>query len=42
VATAQTDTLTHQRAIAQLSGERLVATINLVKALGSGWGAAGQ
>jgi len=37
VATAQTDTLTHESAIAQLSGERLVATINLVKALGSGW-----
>ena len=40
VATAQTDTLIHESAIAQLSGERLVAAINLVKALGSGWEAA--
>jgi len=32
--------LIHESAIAQLSGERLVAAINLVKALGSGWEAA--
>ncbi len=37
VATAQNDTLNHESAIALLSGQRLVATINLVKALGSGW-----
>jgi multidrug efflux system outer membrane protein len=37
VATAQSDTLTHENTVATLSGQRLVATINLIKALGSGW-----
>jgi multidrug efflux system outer membrane protein len=37
VATAQTDTLTHENTVASLSGARLVATINLIKALGAGW-----
>jgi len=37
VATAQTDTLTHQNTVASLSGARLVATINLIKALGADW-----
>jgi multidrug efflux system outer membrane protein len=37
VATAQSDTLTHENTVAQLTGTRYVATINLIKALGSGW-----
>ena len=37
VATAQSDTLTHENTVANLGGQRLVATINLIKALGSGW-----
>ena len=37
VATAQTDTLTHESTVAALSGARLVATINLIKALGADW-----
>jgi len=37
VATAQTDTLTHENTIASLTGARLVATINLIKALGADW-----
>ena len=37
VATAQTDSLNHERTVAQLSGQRLVASVNLIKALGSGW-----
>jgi outer membrane protein, multidrug efflux system len=37
VATAQTDTLTHEQAAVQLSGARLTAAINLIKALGCGW-----
>ena len=37
VAIEQNDYLIHESAVVQLSGARLVATINLVKALGSGW-----
>ena len=37
VATAQTDALNHERTVAQLSGQRLIASVNLIKALGSGW-----
>ena len=37
VATAQTDALAHERTVLQLSGQRLAATVNLVKALGGGW-----
>jgi outer membrane protein TolC len=38
VATAQTAALNHERTVAQLAGARLTATVNLVKALGCGWG----
>ncbi len=37
VATAQADALAHERTVTQLSGARLTATVNLVKALGCGW-----
>ncbi len=37
VATAQTDTLNHESAVVDLEGARLVAAINLIKALGCGW-----
>ena len=37
VAVAQTEALAHERAVAQLEGARLNATVNLIKALGSGW-----
>jgi multidrug efflux system outer membrane protein len=37
VATAQTDSLNHERAAVQLEGARLMTSINLVKALGCGW-----
>jgi multidrug efflux system outer membrane protein len=37
VATAQTDTLIHESAVVDLEGARLVAAINLIKALGCGW-----
>jgi NodT family efflux transporter outer membrane factor (OMF) lipoprotein len=37
VATAQTAALAHERAVTQLSGARLNATVNLVKSLGAGW-----
>jgi outer membrane protein TolC len=37
VATAQTDELIHEQATVQLNGARLTASINLIKALGSGW-----
>jgi multidrug efflux system outer membrane protein len=37
VATAQAETLAHERIVVQLSGSRLAATVNLVKALGCGW-----
>ncbi len=37
VAVAQTVALAHERAVTQLEGSRLAATVNLVKALGSGW-----
>jgi multidrug efflux system outer membrane protein len=37
VATAQTDELNHEQATVQLTGARLTASINLIKALGSGW-----
>jgi multidrug efflux system outer membrane protein len=40
VATAQSDTLLHQSTVARLNGDRFVATINLIKALGAGWPAA--
>jgi multidrug efflux system outer membrane protein len=40
VATAQSDTLLHQSTVARLDGDRYVATINLIKALGAGWPAA--
>jgi outer membrane protein TolC len=31
------DTLTAERANAQLAGQRLIATVQLIKALGGGW-----
>jgi multidrug efflux system outer membrane protein len=37
VATAQTTALTQESSAVQLQGSRLVATVNLVKALGCGW-----
>jgi len=37
VATAQTDALNHEQATVQLTGARLAASINLIKALGCGW-----
>jgi multidrug efflux system outer membrane protein len=37
VATAQTDTLSHEQATVQLAGARLTAAINLIKALGCSW-----
>ncbi len=37
VATAQADSLLHERTLVQLQGTRLVASVNLVKALGCGW-----
>jgi outer membrane protein TolC len=37
VATAQTDALVHERTSVQLEGARLTASVNLIKALGSGW-----
>ncbi len=42
VAAAQNDALTHESTLVQLSGARLVATINLVKALGAGWESANE
>jgi multidrug efflux system outer membrane protein len=37
VATAQTLALSHEQTATQLQGQRLTATINLIKALGGGW-----
>jgi NodT family efflux transporter outer membrane factor (OMF) lipoprotein len=37
VVTAQTDTLDRESAVVDLDGARLVATVNLIKALGCGW-----
>jgi multidrug efflux system outer membrane protein len=37
VATAQTDALNHEQATVQLTGARLMASVNLIKALGCGW-----
>ena len=37
VATAQAVSLLHERTLVQLQGTRLTASVNLVKALGSGW-----
>ena len=37
VATAQNDELVQERATVQLSGERLVAAVSLIKSLGGGW-----
>jgi multidrug efflux system outer membrane protein len=37
VLTAQTTLLANQRVAAQISGQRMVATVVLVKALGGGW-----
>lgn len=37
VATAQTDTLTHEDAVTEIQGARLVATVNLIKSLGCTW-----
>lgn len=37
VATAQTVALGHEQSALQLEGDRLTATINLIKALGGGW-----
>ena len=42
VVTAQTDTLNRESAVVDLEGARLVATVNLVKALGGGWGPTAQ
>ena len=37
VATAQTTALTEERNAVELQGTRLIASVNLIKALGSGW-----
>jgi multidrug efflux system outer membrane protein len=37
VATAQTDSLNHERAAVQLDGARLTASVNLIKAIGCDW-----
>ncbi len=37
VATAQTLALSHEQTAVQLQGQRLTATVNLIKALGGGW-----
>ena len=37
VATAQTDALVHERSSVQLEGARLMASVNLIKALGCSW-----
>jgi outer membrane protein, multidrug efflux system len=37
VATAQTLALSHEQTAVQLEGQRLTATVNLIKALGGGW-----
>jgi outer membrane protein TolC len=37
VATAQNDELTRERDFARLRGERLVASVALIKSLGGGW-----
>jgi multidrug efflux system outer membrane protein len=37
VLVAQTTLLSNQRTVAQISGQRMVATVVLVKALGGGW-----
>jgi len=37
VATAQADALLHESTLVQLQGTRLIASVNLVKALGCGW-----
>jgi multidrug efflux system outer membrane protein len=37
VVDANRDALTAERASAQLAGERLIATVQLIKALGGGW-----
>jgi outer membrane protein, multidrug efflux system len=37
VATAQADSLLHERTLVQLEGTRLTASVDLVKALGCGW-----
>ena len=42
VVTAQTDTLNRETAVVDIEGARLVATVNLVKALGGGWEPAAQ
>ena len=42
VATAQTDALNHEQATVQLTGARLMASVNLIKALGCGWQPAGK
>jgi multidrug efflux system outer membrane protein len=34
---ASRDTLTAERANAQLAGQRLIAAVQLIKALGGGW-----
>jgi len=40
VVTEQTQALSVEQAAVQLQGERLTATVNLIKALGAGWGVA--
>jgi outer membrane protein TolC len=37
VATAQTTALAQESSTVQLQGERLIAAVNLIKALGCGW-----
>jgi outer membrane protein TolC len=37
VATAQSAALANERTVVQLRGERLVAEVALIKALGGGW-----
>jgi multidrug efflux system outer membrane protein len=37
VATAQSSALTLERTVAQLQGQKLVATVGLIKAIGGGW-----
>jgi multidrug efflux system outer membrane protein len=39
VITAQTTALAHQQSVIQLNGQRLAASVSLIKALGAGWSA---
>jgi len=37
VITAQTAALAHEQSVIQLSGQRLAASVSLIKSLGAGW-----